>query len=727
MQLVVSWSAADPEGEHGALLWLPFDGTNGSIVFEDSSAFDHQIWSRGGAALSTTRSKFGGSSVSFDGTAKTLSVPATGALVFGKDDFTVEFWVYPTSVTGSATLFSVRETGSNYGPLAIVRDGAALDLYVSENGSSWKVNATGGTLTVNTWHHVAVVRVDDTITMYLGGTSVASGTLTSATTFLHSYGYPIRLGGEKSSGYFAGYMDDLLVYRGARYTANFSVPTSAYSVSPADEEVDLFYPYVLVLLHMEGVDGGTVFYDHSRRGFGVTVGSNVATEADHFKFGSTSYHATGATSGLAIADSVYHEVGSNDFTIEFWARFTDVTTAQTLVTKRSSTAAYGPYHIEVVGGNLSMAASTNGTSWTSQDTTAGAVSVDTWYHIALVRSGTTLKLYLNGTETGSAAISGSLTDNSQSLRIAAEATGDRCFTGYLDEFRFTNGIGRYTGNFAAPTAAFGDVGVKYSGWTPADASNLYAWYDTSYTLNSPATTGTITNLVDLSGNARHITSVSGYQIIDDGVISGRKGSSSGNTASAFLKLPSATGMLSGGSGFAAGASMWRRDYHSGSQMIFFAETSARNITRALLAVEFGGGTDDAPAIYSRRLDGDSPTLLTSSTTIGQETLALVVGGVDLSNQIARVRANGSESVNSSFGTSGTYSATNSYDGPWIGNGNAAPEKVDGFTGGFGEIVVYSAPLSQAQMEKLDGYLAWNWGMVYLLPTNHPYKLVRPTV
>jgi hypothetical protein len=44
-----------------------------------------------------------------------------------------------------------------------------------------------------------------------------------------------------------------------------------------------------------------------------------------------------------------------------------------------------------------------------------------------------------------------------------------------------------------------------------------------------------------------------------------------------------------------------------------------------------------------------------------------------------------------------------------------------------EVVSYGSTLSTTDRQKMEGYLAWKWNLVSLLPSNHPYKNSRPTV
>tara|TARA_B100001939_G_scaffold314619_1_gene299190 strand:+ start:1280 stop:2008 length:729 start_codon:yes stop_codon:yes gene_type:complete len=111
-------------------------------------------------------------------------------------------------------------------------DGAVI---FKQGSGSWgwgSITITGGTLTVDTWKHIAVVRNAGTLTVYVDGTSVGSA---STANWGGSTG-TLRIGtyfGNSRVGYF--YMDDLRITKGiARYTGNFTPPTTAHLTSSGD-------------------------------------------------------------------------------------------------------------------------------------------------------------------------------------------------------------------------------------------------------------------------------------------------------------------------------------------------------------------------------------------------------------------------------------------------------------------------------------------------------------
>jgi hypothetical protein len=50
-----------------------------------------------------------------------------------------------------------------------------------------------------------------------------------------------------------------------------------------------------------------------------------------------------------------------------------------------------------------------------------------------------------------------------------------------------------------------------------------------------------------------------------------------------------------------------------------------------------------------------------------------------------------------------------------------------YTGQYREFAMVLGEVSAANRQRMEGYLAWKWGLVGALPSNHPYKNVQPTV
>ena len=221
----------------GVSLLLHGDGTNGSTTFTDNSPTPKTVTAFGNAQISTAQSKFGGSAMYFDGTGSYLSGPTSDDFRFGSGNFTVELFTY---VTSSSTVYQ-RIIGYNYNSVAsvtgnesflleITNTGKMSMLFTSDAPNDYYVIAPEN-ISLNVWIHWAMVRVGATITLYRDGISVATlNVATSAMSEANTHSLSVgRWLVSPNTRYFSGYIDDLRITKGvARYTSNFTPPTSAF-------------------------------------------------------------------------------------------------------------------------------------------------------------------------------------------------------------------------------------------------------------------------------------------------------------------------------------------------------------------------------------------------------------------------------------------------------------------------------------------------------------------
>ena len=303
---------------------LPFNGTNGATSTTDLSDRGHTVTFANTAQISTAQSKFGGSSLLLDGDSDYVDLPrATNQLV--SEDFTIEFWFRINSGAGSETvgLFGSYYTGGG-GKGMLMQSSATYNqvffqwMYGSGSGTDWAyLNQTQGTRTAlsnNTWYHVAVTRSGNTWRLFLNGTQEDSVTQSGE---LSDSGSTTRLGNYGPSGTAShglnGYIEDFRITRGvARYTSNFTAPTSAHPTSTGDVNK--------VVVINSSADGVRVGYDgtsNQRRVAkawadidGSQIGANqieasynISSMTDH---GSAQFSFNFAT---AMADADYSVVG----------------------------------------------------------------------------------------------------------------------------------------------------------------------------------------------------------------------------------------------------------------------------------------------------------------------------------------------------------------------------------------------------------------------------------
>ena len=170
-----------------------------------------------------------GRSVLFDGTNQYLSLPNTGALNLGSNNFTIEAWVYPTSVSGNKNIFYINGNASSYSAICLYIQNSKFAFLANQTGGyPWtlQIGEVGPTISSNTWYHVATTRSGNSFYVFVNGTLVSgapyslSGALFNGT--INSIGYQATI-----ASYFTGYISNARIINGtALYTASFSVPTA---------------------------------------------------------------------------------------------------------------------------------------------------------------------------------------------------------------------------------------------------------------------------------------------------------------------------------------------------------------------------------------------------------------------------------------------------------------------------------------------------------------------
>jgi len=207
------------------------------------------------------------------------------------------------------------------------------------------------------------------------------------------------------------------------------------------------------------VGTGQSFSDSSPSKHTITANGNVTHSDAQSKFSGGSIYFDGTGDYLTVPASSDFDMGAGDFTVDFWFR-TAVATRQWFF------AASSDYHYSLDFSALSsskkigMWASSNGTSWNLIDSDGGGngigtkvLSLDTWYHIAMVRNGNNWRTYINGVVDVDVTVAGTITDTSgEDIRIGRHGSATNLdLDGYLDEVRVTKGTALWTSAFTPPT------------------------------------------------------------------------------------------------------------------------------------------------------------------------------------------------------------------------------------------------------------------------------------
>lgn len=163
--------------------------------------------------------------------------------------------------------------------------------------------------------------------------------------------------------------------------------------------------------------------------------------------GKTSYYAFPAAYVLGVG---YYTA----FTIEAWIKFEEKAGIGTIISNWGGTAAKRQYALRIQDNNtLTFHWAPYSTS--SAICTSGALTPGVWYHVAVTRSGSTFRLFVNGSQVSSGTSSAYSTDmNTTQIGRIVTSSATNYYKGHLDEIRVTSGVARYTGNFTRPTSQF---------------------------------------------------------------------------------------------------------------------------------------------------------------------------------------------------------------------------------------------------------------------------------
>ena len=427
------------------LLQADTAGTDNQV---DASTNTHTI-TETGDVTSTAFTPYhpGGYSSYFDGTGDYLTTPTNSAFTYGTGDFTIEAWVYLSAAptNGSPAYRYILAQGQN--------TTVGCGLYIQSNNFRFYTGATmvldgtasGTQYALNQWQHVAVTRSGTTMKLFVDGVEAASGTSANSITTGTSHGLTVGRWHEiGDGGYWLGYIRDVRVVKGtAVYTSAFTPPNAPLTAIANTSLLTCHLPHI--------TDGST-------NGHTITVGGNTSTKRfspyDYKRYTKGDYGGSvyfdGNGDHATVAASSDFDFGTGEFTVEWWQYWDGAHTG------------YGTAYDNNYGTNPNLTMQTannvaqynvymNGTSAAFLE--SSAATLNTWHHYALVRYGTTVTLYRDGTSTGSMTYAGTVGNSSAIVGIGSGTlTNNYTIKGYFSDFRVVKGTAVYTSTFTPPTA-----------------------------------------------------------------------------------------------------------------------------------------------------------------------------------------------------------------------------------------------------------------------------------
>jgi len=453
---------------------IPFGNNN---TFIDSSNTGATITRTGNASQGTfnpyslfaSEAATRGGSVYFDGNSQ-LDAGSNANFAFGTNSYTVEFWVYSTVnmntyAAGQGPVFICNDATNGWGIFNNSTAGQGITLFTRNIGNTYP---TGVQLPSNRWNHIAVSRsapAGNAFAIWLNGTRILVGG--DSTNW--SITGPLKIGNISTAGFsLRGYM------AGLRISNNEAIydPASTTITVPTAPPTNIGSPSTVFLLNANNaaVYDATGFHNLN------TLNAAAASQAQTL-YGNSSLFLDGSTLAACVSSNIYNNYlvnfAANDFTVESWLWLQTAPTGSTptalgfiaSVHDNTSTSTWTWYvnvnrTISFYGvGGVGLAVTSN-----------NAIPLQTWVHVAVVRNGDFLTIYINGVADVTTRVAGGTytAESIASLVIGRRYQGAAptvidAFNGHIYDLRITRAA-RYLGNFTPPTQALPTTGSTQGFW-----------------------------------------------------------------------------------------------------------------------------------------------------------------------------------------------------------------------------------------------------------------------
>mgnify|MGYP003647516535 CR=1 FL=1 len=417
-------------------------------AFTDLSDTPHDIAPVGDVAHTTkgpTATSRG--SVQFEAAGDYLTIPDHADWNLS-GDFTVESWVRLDSVSGYQHI--------------ITDSGGTNQFTLAYNGSQKWDTRFGGTtveftdsgLLVDTWYHIAAVRSgmsSGNLEFFRDGDSLGTATNTNTSTALDGDIYIARYYGNTTTEDFNGYLDDVRIVKGTAITPPAGGPTTpletvsgtVFHLQSLGRSFDRPTSKLAVTddtkLLIQANDSDTDVEDrtetHTITDTGVSLPATASTPYDA-AMKRSAIHFDGDGDYLSVPTSSDFGMGTGDFTVEFWVNFSSISTYQWLVAAGDLLTS-NEIDIHYTHSSTYLGVYLRAVHYTF----SWSPVVDTWYHVAVTRDGTSLKAFIDGSQIGT---TGTSSDDvrTTNLVIGQQYEGSYRLNGYLYDICLTKGVAK---------------------------------------------------------------------------------------------------------------------------------------------------------------------------------------------------------------------------------------------------------------------------------------------
>ena len=416
------------------------DASASSLTITVTGSPSVQAFSPFNPSASWSAATYGGSGY-FDGNGDWLTIAEAPALQLNSTAFSIELWLYPSSVSASRMIIGKRDTsgGSGYAFSWYIQGNSFGGfIFYTANGS---LTSNNNVLIANAWNHIAVTSDGTNVSMYANGSRVNTPTaliVGNSASSVYIGNFPV------DNLYYQGNLADIRIQKGVQtYTGTtYTVPTAPLT---RDANTSLLLNYT-----------NAGIYDATSKNDLETVdGAQISTAQSKFGGSSMAFDGTGDWLTNNNASNSLLAFGTGDFTIEGWFYSNNASSAvqrgmfQTSDTigglKPNYTTGVAMHH-GATAGELSVYVGS-----TTYNTSGASITTGAWFYFAITRSSGNVNVYVNGVSRAS----GSGNTNNLTgtyISVGGYYSTSYLFDGYLQDFRITKGYARTI--TASPTAAF---------------------------------------------------------------------------------------------------------------------------------------------------------------------------------------------------------------------------------------------------------------------------------
>lgn len=347
-----------------------------------------------------------------------VSANGSAELAPGTGDFTVEMWLN----------FQVASLGVflRVAPYAAYRN--ADGSFVWGHDSFGIYSSPANQIPLGTWKHFAMSRVSGTMRYFINGALVNTQADTSNYNWTASeFALGTTDGTNSMTGFISGFR---LVVGTGLYTSTFT---------PATIPTNVTNTRMLLLFQNIGIA------DMATKNQLVLIG-NARRSSSSFKYGSFALELPG-TSYVQVANNTLNThlmMGTGDFTHEGWIQYTGGSGPRVVYRLGLLGTAYFQVYLN---GSNQLAVDVNGLTILTRST---ALTINQWYHFASVRASGTYYFFVDGVLVGTSTTNGGLNGTVGKLNIGCGVDASEYWVGFIDDFRLTKGVARYTSGFTPP-------------------------------------------------------------------------------------------------------------------------------------------------------------------------------------------------------------------------------------------------------------------------------------